>query len=179
MTLPPDARQQKRMGLVMQALAWIVLMALLGAWFSGLLERQQNPNRPVNSQVIEGGVREVILKRNRQGHYVTSGRINGEAVVFMLDTGATGIAIPESVAEQLRLQPGQRLTTQTANGLATAFATRVDRVSVGDIALEDMPAAIVPGLGSGQVLLGMSFLKHLEFTQRGDTLTLRQYPPGS
>ena len=166
------------MGLAMQALAWLVLMALLGAWFSGVLDRQQNPNQSVQSRLDGDGIREVVLKRNRQGHYVTSGRINGEAVVFMLDTGATGIAIPEAVARRLDLQPGQRLTTQTANGLATAYATRIERVSVGNIALDDMSAAIVPGLGTGQVLLGMSFLKHLEFTQRGDTLTLRQYPAG-
>ena len=47
---------------------------------------------------------------------------------------------------------------------------------MGDIALQDVPAAIAPGLADGQILLGMSFLKHIEFTQRGNTLILRQYP---
>ncbi|TXS94313.1 TIGR02281 family clan AA aspartic protease [Parahaliea maris] len=160
----------------MQALAWIVLMALLGGYFSGLLEQQQNPNQSVNTVTGANGIREVSLKRNRYGHYVTSGSINDQPVLFMLDTGATGIAVPDSVARQLGLERGQRIATQTANGTAAAYITQLDSVGVGDIRLARVPATILPGLDSNQVLLGMSFLKHIEFTQRGDTLTLRQYP---
>jgi aspartyl protease family protein len=170
-----EQREQRRLGLMMQALAWIVVMGLLVSYFSGLLERQHNPNREVETRYLDGGVREVVLKRSRSGHYLTGGSINGQPVVFMLDTGATGIAIPEAVARRLALQRGQPLRTRTANGVATAYASRLDRVSVGDIALHDVFASIVPGLDSEQVLLGMSFLKHIEFTQRGDTLILRQY----
>lgn len=170
-----EAREQKKMGLAMQALAWIVLMALLGSYFSGLLEQQRNPNQAVNTVTGADGLREVTLKRNRFGHYVTSGSINDQPVVFMLDTGATGIAVPDNVARQLGLERGQRIATRTANGTAPAYVTRLDSVGVGDISLSRVPATILPGLDSDQVLLGMSFLKHIEFTQRGDTLTLRQY----
>ncbi|WP_241263304.1 retropepsin-like aspartic protease family protein [Parahaliea mediterranea] len=167
------------MGLVMQALAWVVFMALVGAWISGRLERQYNPNQRVDTHYLDDGAREVVLKRSRSGHYLTAGAINGHPVVFMLDTGATGIAVPQDLARALDLEPGRQLTTRTANGLATAYATRLDRVSVGDIALDNVPATITPGLAMEEVLLGMSFLKHIEFTQRGDTLILRQYPePG-
>ena len=162
------------MGGIMQALAWLVFLAL-GVWFfSGELSRQHNPNQSVHSRVGEGGVREVVLQRNRFGHYVTSGAINGEPVTFLLDTGATGVAVPARVARRLGLRRGQPFTTQTANGLSTSYAASLDSVSVGAIELRDVEAAIAPGLGMEEVLLGMSFLKHIEFTQLGNTLILRQ-----
>lgn len=170
-----EEREQRRLGLGMQAMAWLVLMVLLVAYFSDLLDRQHNPNQQVDT-LVEEGVREVVLQRNRFGHYITSGEINGEPVVFMLDTGATGVAIPNAVAQRLNLQRGRPFRAQTANGLSTGWATRLDRVSVGEISLGDVRAGITPGLQIDEVLLGMSFLKHIEFTQRGDQLILRQYP---
>ena len=164
------------MGLVMQALAWVVLLALLGSYFANLLERQRNPNQDVRSMVSSEGVREVALKRNRMGHYVTAGTINGEPVVFLLDTGATGVAIPPAVAEKLQLRRGRSLMTNTANGASRSYLTRLDEVGIGAIRLNNVDATIAPGLQMREVLLGMSFLKYIEFTQRGDTLTLRQYP---
>jgi aspartyl protease family protein len=93
----------------------------------------------------------------------------------MLDTGATTIAIPGDTAARLDLAVGRRFRTQTANGTAEAFATTLDSVSIGEISLNDVEAAISPGLGTEEILLGMSFLQNIEFTQRGDTLILRQY----
>ncbi len=168
--------EQKRLGTTMQVLAWVVLMALLAAWFNELLGQRHNPNQVLETRYAENGIREVVLQRNRFGHYVTSGEINGEPVVFMLDTGATGVAIPEDIARRLKLERGRAYRTQTANGVAVSYATRLDRVSVGDIALDNVRAGIVPGLQTREILLGMSFLKHIEFTQRGDRLILRQYP---
>ena len=158
----------------MQALAWLVFFALGAFYFSGLLDKQYNPNQSLQTRYTEGGVREVVLQRNKFGHYVTSGEINGKSVTFMLDTGATGVAIPGAVANRLGLRRGMAFPTQTANGVSTSYAVTLDQVSVGDIELQDVSAGITPGLPTDQVLLGMSFLKHIEFTQRGDTLTLQQ-----
>tara|TARA_R110002072_G_scaffold110221_3_gene237760 strand:+ start:3888 stop:4418 length:531 start_codon:yes stop_codon:yes gene_type:complete len=171
-----EVRDQKRMGTTMQALAWLVLLALGVAFFSDFLDKQYNPNQNVQTGLAEGGVREVVLQRNKFGHYVTSGAINGQAVTFMLDTGATGVAIPSSVASELGLRRGAAFPTQTANGMSTSYAATLDTVSVGAIELYDVPAGITPGLQTREILLGMSFLKHIEFTQRGDTLILRQFP---
>lgn len=167
------------MGTGMQILAWISVMGLLTLYFGDVLDRQRNPNRSVSSAVTAEGVREVRLQRNRMGHYVTSGTINGESVVFLLDTGATGVAIPAAIAEQLSLPRGRPVLSSTANGTARSYLTRLNEVSVGDIQLNNVEAAITPGLQMREVLLGMSFLKYIEFTQRGNTLTLRQYPPGA
>lgn len=169
-----DVQEQKRMGTVMQALAWLVLLALGVLFFGDLLDKQYNPNQSVQTRYAEGGVREVVLQRNKFGHYVTTGKINGVAVTFMVDTGATGVAIPEAVAKGIGLQRGRAFATQTANGVSTSYAANLDLVSVGGIELQNVQAGIATGLETGQVLLGMSFLKHIEFSQRGDTLTLRQ-----
>jgi len=171
-----EIQEQKRMGLGMQALAWVVLLGLGVLYFSDVLGRQQNPNPRPETPAAEDAIREVTMQRNRFGHYVTSGEINGQPVTFLLDTGATGVAIPEALATRMGLQRGRAYRTQTANGTAISYATVLDEVAVADIRLPDVRAGIVPGLQTDEVLLGMSFLKHLEFTQRGDSLTLRQYP---
>lgn len=169
-----EIREQKRIGMAMQALAWLVLIVLGVFFFGDVLDRQYNPNQSLQTSYGDGA-KEVVLQRNKYGHYVTSGEINGQPVTFMLDTGATGVAIPAKVARQLGLRRGQAFATQTANGMSTSYAARLEHVSVGGITLEDVQAGITPGLQTEQVLLGMSFLKHIEFTQRGDTLILRQY----
>ena len=164
------------MGTGMSVLAWIALLALLMLYFGDVIDRQRNPNRDVQSELTSEGIRDVELRRNRAGHYVTSGTINGEDVVFLLDTGATGVAIPLALAERLELPRGRRFPTATANGTSFSYETRLSSVAIGDIELGNVQAAISPGLEMREVLLGMSFLKHIEFTQRGNTLTLRQYP---
>ena len=172
-------KQQKRMGLGMMVLAWLTLLGLGALFFGDVLERQFNPNQQLETRLAADGVREVVLQRNRFGHYVTSGEINGKPVTFMLDTGATGVAIPDAVAQRLGVPRGRPYRTQTANGTAVSYAAVLDSVAVGDIELNNVSAGIAPGMGIDQVLLGMSFLKHIEFTQRGDTLILRQLLPAS
>ncbi|MBT4520941.1 MAG: TIGR02281 family clan AA aspartic protease [Halieaceae bacterium] len=159
----------------MNALAWVSVMVLLGFFFNDMLGKQHNPNQALTTQYSQEKVREVSLKRNKNGHYITSGKLNGQPVVFMLDTGATGVAIPARIAARLKIRRGSPFKVHTANGTTTSYATRLDSVSVGEIELKDVNAGIVPGLGGSEVLLGMSFLRHIEFTQRGDTLVLRQY----
>ena len=159
----------------MTAMAWIVFMALLGFYFKDMLEKQRNPNQVLSTAYTADQTREVTLLRNKFGHYVTSGQINGRAVIFILDTGATGIAIPEPIARKLGLRRGRAFPVRTANGTSTSYATQLDSVSVGEIQLNNVDAGIVPGLKGDEVLLGMSFLGHIEFTQRGNTLVLKQY----
>ena len=165
--------QQRRMGKFMVGAMWLVLLGLLTLFFNDVLEKQFNPNQQIAS-VHRNGQEEIVLERNKYGHYVASGMINQQPVVFMLDTGATDISIPANVARRLGLEAGRPLTYQTANGPAVNYATQLDSVSLGDITLHNLPASINPNVDQDDVLLGMSFLKHLEFTQKGNTLTLRQ-----
>ena len=93
----------------------------------------------------------------------------------MLDTGATDISIPAGLAQELGLQRGATIYFQTANGPAAGYSTVLDSVAIGHIRLRDVRASINPNVQDLDILLGMTFLKHLEFTQRGNSLTLRQY----
>jgi aspartyl protease family protein len=169
-----EIQGHKRMGTVMQALAWLALIALGIVFFTDVLEKQYNPNKELQTRHSDTGAREVVLQRNKFGHYITSGEINGKPVTFMLDTGATGVAIPENIASYLEIQRGRAFPTQTANGRSVSYAANLDRVSVGAIELKNVRAAIAPGLQTEEILLGMSFLKHIEFSQKGNTLILRQ-----
>ena len=163
----------KRAGRVLMVLAWCAALFLATRFFGQWEARQENPNDVVNSEQGEGFI-EVKLVSNRQGHFVASGQINGQPVDFMLDTGATDVSIPAEMAKQLKLEEGFGVTLSTANGLSQGYRTRIDRLQVGDIVLRDVRALVAPGLGGKQVLLGMSALNKLEFTQRGGTMLLRQ-----
>jgi aspartyl protease family protein len=155
----------KRAGRVMLVLAWAAGLFLATRFFGDWEQRQANPNSQISSQHGDG---------NGQGHFVADGLINGQAVHFLLDTGATDVAIPESLARQFSLERGAPVTLSTANGRTEGYRTRLDSLQLGDILLRDVRALVVPGLDGEQVLLGMSALKQLEFTQRGGTLLLRQ-----
>jgi aspartyl protease family protein len=157
----------------MLIIAWAAALFLATRFFGEWEQRQENPNTHVTSEHGDGYV-EVQLASNRQGHFVMTGQINARPVQFMLDTGATDVAIPDEVAQALGLVQGERVQVSTANGRTDAFRTTLKRLQIGDIVLNDVRAMVVPGLDGDQVLLGMSAMKQLEFTQRGGTLLLRQ-----
>jgi len=160
----------------MIAAACVIGLGLLTLFYDGVLDRQINPNSDPVSRVDGGGVREVVLRQNRQGHYVTSGQINGFPVQFLLDTGATDVAIPAELARASGLSPGFESRARTANGAAVIYDTHIDELQLGTIQLRDVDASIVPGMGGDTILLGMSALRHVEFSQQGQSLTLRQHP---
>ncbi|WP_422420702.1 retropepsin-like aspartic protease family protein [Pseudomonas sp. GZD-222] len=169
MSQPPG----KRAGRVLLVLAWAAGLFLATRFFGDWEQRQANPNTQVRSEHGEGFI-EVQLAGNGQGHFVADGQINGQAVHFLLDTGATDVAIPERLGAKLDLQRGTPVMLSTANGRTQGYRTRLDTLQLGDILLRDVRALVVPGLDGDQVLLGMSALKQLEFTQRSGTLLLRQ-----
>lgn len=167
-------QQQQKIGKSMVFAMWLVILALLTLFFDKYLGDQHNPNQQVVQRQAADGSQEVVLQQNRQGHYVANGKINGQDVTFLLDTGATDIAIPENVASRLGLERGRQVMFETANGRARGYATRLESVSLGHIRLTDLPASINPNVGHDEILLGMSFLRQLEINQKDNTLTLQQ-----
>ncbi|MDC8830179.1 retropepsin-like aspartic protease family protein [Alteromonas gilva] len=156
----------------MFVLAWACLFGLLVIIFGDLLEQQVNPNQaPVSLR--SGEQVEIRLEQNRQGHYVVSGTINEQPVVFLVDTGATSVAVPAHLADELGLQRGRSGLASTANGTVRIYQTEIAKLGIGAITLYNVDANINPGMQSDHILLGMSALKQLEFTQRGKTLILR------
>ena len=153
---------------------WILFAIVLTVLFGFLLERQRNPNQNPDSSTGVGNIREVVLERNRMGHYVASGSINDHMVEYLLDTGATHVSVSAGLASKLGLVRGTPMPTSTANGVITTYATVLDRVKLGNIVLRNVRASINPYTPDDQVLLGMGFLKHLELMQKGNLLTIRQ-----
>lgn len=114
----------------------------------------------------------IELQRDRGGHYRVPGEINGYAVTFLVDTGATDVAVSERVAREAGLDFGPRTMVMTAAGPAPAWRTRLDRVTAGALRRDNVRAMITPGLGN-EVLLGMSFLGHFDIRQQGDRLSIQ------
>ena len=168
-----QSNPHRRSGMAMLAVAWLIVLG--GGWwyFDGWLGRQHNPNQTV--QTLGDGT--VVLEGNRSGHYVASGEINGAPVTFLLDTGATDVALSTRLARDLGLPRGAPMTLVTANGQALGYRTRLDSVRLGGIVLHDVAATFSDGIESDTVLLGMSFLKRLDFSQREGKLIL--HPPAT
>ena len=167
-----EKNSSRPVGKIMIIIAWILLLVFLSLLFSKLLDEQNNPNQNIGG-AVSSSFNEIILERNRYGHYVATAQINNHDVDVMIDTGATTVSIPEKLAKKLELKRGPAIQVETANGVITAYVTRLNTVQMGTIILTDVPANINPF--SNDILLGMSFLKKLEFTQRGKQLTLRQH----
>lgn len=163
----------RKMGKWMIIAAWVLGLLMLTFFFDGQLSKQFNPNKRPDSFRTAQGI-EVVLQQNRMGHYVTSGMINNQPVTFLLDTGATDVSVPYDLAVRLGLQPGRRQYAMTANGTIQVAQTRIDNLQIGDIRLFDINASMNPGMSGDKILLGMSALKQLEFTQTGEWLILRQ-----
>jgi len=157
------------MGRGMALLASLAILGMLYLFFENSLQARNNPNRGL--QVAPGA--ELVLQRGRGGHYVFPGEINGQPVTFLLDTGATLVSVPAHLAGGLELEAGAHQQSVTANGTVDTRATRIAALAFGPFMLRDVRASLNPGMADDQILLGMSVLKQLEFTQRGDTLVLR------
>ena len=116
----------------------------------------------------------VTLGANSQGHFITLGQINGRTVQFLVDTGATSVSIPASVAESAGIdyRKGQRGFTQTANGVAAAYKIVFDSVTVGDVTVYQVDGIVMEGKGMEVALLGMSFLNRMEMKRDGAQMTL-------
>ena len=174
-TKPNKFSSHHKNGKFMFVIAWIIALALLTWFFRPIEERQYNPNASP-SMLSENGVKKVQLKRNRYGHYITNGLINDEPVVFLVDTGASEVSIPQKVSRKLNLKAGMALPRSTANGTINVYMTQLDHLKIGGISLYDLRASINPHMDGETILLGMSALKEIEFHQRNKVLTLTQYP---
>jgi aspartyl protease family protein len=150
---------------------WVAALGLLGGLY--LLFSMLENNAETVSSIDSNGAAMVVLEQDRSGHYEAEGQINGQAVTFLVDTGATDVALPESVARALGLEFGPRVKVMTAAGPASAWMTRLDEVTVGGIRRRNVRATITDGEFNG-ILLGMSFLKHYSLQQQDGRLVIRE-----
>jgi aspartyl protease family protein len=133
-----------------------------------LMVARQTANPPAQSSAGTGSV---IVPRDQFGHFRTEGRIDGRPIAFLIDTGATIIALTADDAAALGIHPGiseYTVMLKTANGIARAAPTTLDMVEVGDVMVRDVPAVVMPDGALSENLLGMSFLsrlRHFEYSE--------------
>lgn len=144
---------------------WVALASVLYY----LVERIQQPN----TLSALGNDRTVVLKRGLDGHYRAEALINGEPVDVLVDTGATGVAISQRVADRLNLKSLTAVRTNTANGTAIGYMVRLSSVKIGGVEANNVSAMIAPGL-EGDVLLGMSFLARMDVRLFKGEMTIKQ-----
>lgn len=148
------------------SLVWLALAYVIYV----LVDNIQNPNK---SWRINGGNSEVVLKRGLDGHYRAEALINNEKVDVLVDTGATGVAISQRIADKLNLKSIDAVRTNTANGDAVGYMVRLKSVKVGGVEAQNVAAMIAPGL-EGDVLLGMSYLGRMDVRLFKNEMTIKQ-----
>jgi aspartyl protease family protein len=119
----------------------------------------------------------VIIPRNERGMYTTVGSINGLTVDFLVDTGATTIAMNSAHARRLGIDyrlKGEKMQVMTAAGMTHAYLVQLDTVSVGGITLRNVAAGVTDGQFPHQVLLGMSFLGRVEIQHEANVMRLQK-----
>lgn len=129
----------------------------------------------ISSHFQSAEIAEVRIPRAENGHYFVSGFINGRPVDFMVDTGATSIAMNLHHAEQLgvNFRRGRKGAASTAGGMVNAYHVPLEKLTIGNITLQQVEATVVIGDFPSQVLLGNSFLSRVEMSEAEGVMVLR------
>jgi aspartyl protease family protein len=131
----------------------------------------------VGGQYIQPEFSEVVIAKNAQRRYYTAGSINGLPVSFVVDTGATDIAMNRRQATKLGIDyrlVGEKGQAVTASGVTRSYFIQLERVKIGDIELKHVDAMVIDGDFPVTTLLGMSFLERVEMTEKNGVLRLRK-----
>ena len=135
-----------------------------------IVDNIQNPNKAFR---LGNNANSVTLQRGLDGHYRAEALINNQKVDVLIDTGATGVAISQSVANKLGLKSIDAVATNTANGDSVGYMVRLASVKVGGVEANNVAAMIAPGL-DGDVLLGMSYLGRMDVRLYKNEMTIKQ-----
>ena len=129
------------------------------------------------SPAPSSGPRSIVVNRDNRGHFQVDARVDGRRMDFVVDTGASHIALRESAAARLGIHPTPRdytIKTSTANGMIVAAPIRLNMVEVGGIVVRDVTGFVLPDQALGENLLGMSFLSRVKWTHDRGKLTIEQ-----
>ena len=132
---------------------------------------------PVSVGERGGSSQRALLVGDAQGHFVGTGQINGRAMQFLIDTGATTVALGALEADRLglRYKDGNRVRMQTANGVVQGWRVRLDAVQVGELQVQGVDAVVLPH-ALPHVLLGNSFLRGLQMRRSNGQMVLEKNP---
>jgi aspartyl protease family protein len=125
-----------------------------------------SPQKASGTQdTAQAGSRSLSIPSDARGHFQTDGRIDGQRIDFMVDTGASVIALNEKSAARFGLRPtpaDYKTTVNTANGTIKAARTRLAMVDIGGLIVRDVDAMVLPDEALSENLLGLSFLSKLK-----------------
>jgi aspartyl protease family protein len=119
---------------------------------------------------------QVTINADSYGQYYVRGAINGQYVNFLVDTGASIVAISSAMADSIGIdyRRGERGRVQTAQGLADAFFVDLGQVTVSSLKANGVKAAVIQGAYPVDILLGMSFLRSVRMEEEDGVLQLSQ-----
>jgi len=120
---------------------------------------------PVAETVGQAGIRSLSISHDSRGHFLTEGRIDGQRIGFMVDTGASVVALNETSAARFGLRPSRgdyNASVTTANGTVKAARARLAIVDIGGLVVRDVDAMVLPDEALSENLLGLSFLSKLK-----------------
>lgn len=146
------------------ALVWIVLFGIAYV----VIDAQLQPK----VAVVESGD-EIVIPRSRDGHFYVAGKINGQPVTFMVDTGASTVSVNSALAGRLGLPRGRSVSIGTAGGMTQGEEVTGQAVSLGGIMVRDVRIIVLAGM-PGEALLGQNVLRHLEVIQTAERMVLRR-----
>ena len=117
---------------------------------------------------------EVVIPRSRDGHYYVSGSINGQAVTFMVDTGASTVFVSADMAQRTGMPRGVPTRFKTAGGEIMGETVADQTIEAGGIRLAGLSVAVAMQMDAGgYALLGQNFLRYVDVIQSGDQMVLR------
>lgn len=121
-----------------------------------------------------GAATSAVLYANAQGHYVSDCQINGASLKFLLDTGATSVALNSGDAKYANIdyKRGEPMQVSTANGVVTAYRVTIATLKIGGITLNQVEANVLEGGSPPLVLMGMSALSRMDMKREDIALTL-------
>jgi aspartyl protease family protein len=173
--------------MVRDLLIWAGIFAAFAVGFAQWQESRTQP-APDSGSVAEGAAQPIsetrderragsaIIRKSGDGHFWTDARVNGRTTRFMIDTGASYVALPYSDARRLDVRPRDEdftVTVQTANGATKAAPVMLREIRISGVTLTNVQAVVLQD-GLDTPLLGMSFLNRLDsFEARADTLRLK------
>jgi aspartyl protease family protein len=147
------------------------------------LEQRTQPSAAVATAPVPTPVssspsaRNLVLTKGRNGHFAVEGRIDGRRIAFLVDTGASHIALRDSDARRVGIytRPSDyTVRVSTANGVTKAAPVELRMVEIGDIVVRNVRAIVHPDEGLAVNLLGMSFLSRVRWTHERGRLVIEQ-----
>lgn len=159
--------QSRQLGAAFLVVGWIAAIAIIAILINNTLFGTKKPSISDS----EAG-KQIVITRDYDSHFRITGSINGLPVTFLIDTGATSVAIPAVIAKKAKLVEKTKVQTETAAGDSVGYLTRIDVLNVGGVDVHNISAIIIPDFDSDQVLLGMNVLSKFSIEQSNNTLTL-------